>query len=174
MIEIRDVRTGDAAGIAAIYAHHVLNGTASYELQPPSVDDTRAKIERIIGRGWPFLVAFDAGGVVAYAYAEQLRDRPAYRFTCENSIYVRADRLGRGIGKGLLVELCTRAEAFGFRQMIAVIGGAEPASVKLHESCGFETVGRLRSVGWKKGRWLDTVYMQRSLGEGVAGSPPNI
>ena len=171
MAEIREVRSEDAAGIAAIYAHHVLHGTASYELEPPSADDTQGKIERITGRGWPFLVATEDGEVVGYAYAEQLRDRPAYRFTCENSIYVRADRMGRGIGKGLLTELCAAAEALGFRQMIAVIGGAEPASVALHESCGFGMAGRLRSVGWKKGRSLDTLYMQRSLGEGAHGGP---
>lgn len=171
MADIRDVRSEDAEQIAAIYAHHVLNGTASYELEPPSAADTLAKIERITGRGWPFLVACDGEAVVAYAYAEQLRDRPAYRFTCENSIYVRADRLGRGIGKALLTELCARCEALGFRQMVAVIGGAEPASVALHQSCGFDVAGRLRNVGWKKERWLDTVYMQRSLGSGPADAP---
>jgi len=163
---IRNVGIGDSAQIAAIYAHHVLHGTASYEVKPPTIADTQAKIERIAGRGWPFLVACEGEEVLGYAYAEQLRDRPAYRFTCENSIYVRADRLGQGIGFKLLERLCERAEAFGFRQMIAVIGGAEPASIALHSRCGFEMAGRLKSVGWKKGRWLDTVYMQRRLGRG--------
>ena len=171
MAELRDVRTSDAGAIAAIYAHHVLHGTASYELEPPSEDETLHKVKRITARGWPFLVACEGGEVVGYAYSEQLRDRPAYRFTCENSIYIRADRLGRGIGKALLTELCARSERLGFRQMIAVIGGAEPASIALHERCGFETAGRLRSVGWKKGRWLDTVYMQRALGTGAKSSP---
>jgi phosphinothricin acetyltransferase len=174
MADIRDVSTKDAAEIAGIYAHHVLDGTASYELEPPTADDTAAKIERITSRVWPFLVAVEEGKVVGYAYAEQLRDRPAYRFTCENSIYVRADRLGRGIGKLLLTRLCHRCEALGFRQMVAVIGGAEPASIGLHESCGFQVVGRLSSVGWKKGRWLDTVYMQRSLGPGASDALSNI
>jgi phosphinothricin acetyltransferase len=174
LIAIRDVDPEDAGAIASIYAHHVLNGTASYEIEPPSAEATRAKIERITGRGWPFLVAGDDGEVAGYAYAEQLRDRPAYRFTCENSIYVRADRVGRGIGKALLTELCVRCQALGFRQMIAVIGGAEPASIALHEGCGFEIAGRLRGVGWKKGRWLDTVYMQRALGAGAESSPSNI
>lgn len=173
-IEIGEVGLGDAEAIAIIYAHHVLNGTASYELEPPSADFTRAKIQRITGRGWPFLVARQADEVVGYCYAEQFRDRPAYRFTCENSIYIRADRVGRGIGKTLLVELLERAESLGFRQMIAVVGGAEPASIALHESCGFECVGRLSSVGWKMGRWLDTVYMQRALGEGANSAPFNI
>ena len=170
-MEIRDVSSADAEAIAAIYAHHVLTGTASYEVEPPAVAETRAKIERITGRGWPFLVAAEQGEVVGYAYAEQLRDRPAYRFTCENSIYVRAERTGRGVGRALLIELCARCEELGFRQMIAVIGGAEPASIALHERCGFEVAGRLRSVGWKKGRWLDTVYMQRQLGLGASGVP---
>jgi phosphinothricin acetyltransferase len=171
LIEIRDVAADDAEAIAGIYAHHVLNGTASYELEPPSAEATLAKIERITRRGWPFLVACEGGEVVGYCYAEQLRDRPAYRFTCENSIYVRADRTGRGIGKTLLMELCRRCDALGFRQMIAVVGGAEPASIALHQSCGFRTVGRLESVGWKKGRWLDTVYMQRPLGAASTSSP---
>ena len=171
MVDIRDVRPDDAEQIGAIYAHHVLHGTASYELDPPSTAETLAKIVRITRRGWPFLVATENDEVVAYAYAEQLRDRPAYQFTCENSIYVRADRLGRGIGKALLAELCSRAEAIGFRQLIAVIGGAEPASIALHQTAGFELAGRLRSVGWKKGRWLDTVYMQRALGSGANDTP---
>jgi phosphinothricin acetyltransferase len=171
LTEVREAVPGDADQIATIYAHHVLNGTASYEIEPPSVDATAHKIERITGRGWPFLVALEGAEVVGYAYAEQLRDRPAYRFTCENSIYVRADRIGRGIGKGLLMELCARCEALGFRQMIAVIGGAEPASVALHARCGFGPAGRLESVGWKKGRWLDTVYMQRPLGDGAETNP---
>jgi phosphinothricin acetyltransferase len=172
-VEIRDVSIADAGAIAAIYAHHVLNGTASYELDPPSAGDTAAKIARITGLGWPFLVAAEGGDVTGYAYAEQLRDRPAYRFACENSIYVRADRLGRGVGRALLTNLCARCEVLGFRQMIAVIGGGQPASIALHERCGFRTVGRLESVGWKKQRWLDTVYMQRALGDG-ANKPGDI
>ena len=168
--QVRDVAAGDAEAIALIYGHHVLHGTASYEVEPPSTEDILAKIVRITDRGWPFLVASAEGKIAGYAYAEQLRDRAAYRFTCENSIYVHPDRLGQGIGKRLLIELCRRAEQHGFRQMIAVIGGGETASVALHQSCGFDVVGRLRSVGWKKGRWLDTVYMQRGLGAG-AGEP---
>lgn len=163
----------DAERIAAIYAHHVLNGTASYEMVPPSLDATRSKIRRITGRGWPFLGALSDGELVGYCYAEQLRDRAAYRFTCENSIYLDHLYLGRGIGKVLLAELCARAEQFGFRQMIAVIGGAEPSSIALHGACGFEVVGRLSAVGWKKGRWLETVYMQRALGSG-SSVPGNI
>lgn len=160
---IRDAVEGDAEAIAAIYAHHVLHGTASYEFDPPSVRDTLAKLRRIAGAGWPFLVAEAAGELAGYAYATQLRDRPAYRFACENSIYVRHDRTGRGIGTALLEVLCIGAARAGFRQMIAVVGGAEPASVALHERCGFVVAGRLREVGFKHGRWLDTVYLQRAL-----------
>jgi L-amino acid N-acyltransferase YncA len=162
-LQIRDASPDDSAAITAIYAHHVLHGTASYDTEPPSEAETRSKIDRITGSGWPFLVATIDGEVAAYAYVTQLRDRAAYRFTCENSIYVRHDCTGRGIGKRLLESLCERSAAIGFRQMIAVIGGAEPASIALHGALGFEEVGRLRSVGWKKERWLDTVYMQREL-----------
>lgn len=161
---IRSADERDAAAIAAIYAHHVLHGTASYDVEPPSVGDTRAKIARIAAVGWPFLAADEAGEVTGYAYATQLRDRAAYRFTCENSLYVRHDRTGRGIGRALLEALCARAANCGFRQMIAVVGGGEPASVSLHEKCGFKVVGRLTEVGYKHERWLDTVYLQRALG----------
>ena len=160
---IRDVREGDAAAMAGIYGHHVLNGTASYDIEPPSLADTLAKLRRITKAGWPFLVAEEDGRVAGYAYVTQLRDREAYRFTCENSIYVASDCTGRGIGRALLDALCERASAFGFRQMIAVIGGAEPASIALHERSGFAHAGRLRNVGFKKERWLDTVYMQKGL-----------
>jgi L-amino acid N-acyltransferase YncA len=160
---IRAAKGEDAEAIAAIYAHHVLHGTASFELEPPSGGDWRDKIETVLGRGWPFLVVEADGEVVAYAYATQFRDRPAYAYTCENSVYVRADRLGRGIGRQLLEALVTAAKDAGFRQMIAVVGGGEPASVALHRACGFRDAGRMQSVGFKFGRWLDTVYMQRSL-----------
>ncbi len=163
MPSIRAAKGEDAEAIAAIYAHHVLHGTASFELEPPSGGDWRDKIETVLGRGWPFLVVEADGEVVAYAYATQFRDRPAYAYTCENSVYVRADRLGRGIGRQLLEALVTAAKDAGFRQMIAVVGGGEPASVALHRACGFRDAGRMQSVGFKFGRWLDTVYMQRSL-----------
>jgi phosphinothricin acetyltransferase len=109
--------------------------------------------------------------VLGYAYASQFRDRPAYRFACENSVYVRADRHGEGIGKALMTQLIAAAEAAGFRQMIAVIAGAAPASAALHAACGFAEAGRMRSVGRKHGQWLDTLYMQRALGSGDAMPP---
>ena len=164
-VTIRDVRESDAEAIAVIYAHHVLNGTASYEVDPPSVEDTLAKIRRVLGAGWPFIVAEQYGEVAGYAYATQFRDREAYRFTAENSIYVRAERMGRGIGTALLETLIERSGACGFKPLVAVIGGAEPASITLHAKCGFREAGRLTGVGFKFGRWLDSVYMQRELSE---------
>lgn len=162
-LSIRDAQGSDAAAIAVIYAYHVLHGTASYDTDPPGVEDTLAKIGRITGAGWPLLAADVGGAIAGYAYVTQFRDRAAYRFTCENSIYVHPDWMRRGIGKALLLALLERSAAYGFRQVIAVIGGAEPASIALHAACGFEEVGRLRAVGWKKERWLDSVYMQRTL-----------
>jgi len=160
---IRNVAEGDAEAIAAIYAHHVLHGTASYEVEPPSVADTLAKIRRISNPGWPFIVAELEGEVVGYAYVTQFRDRPAYRFTAEDSIYVHPAKVGRGIGKGLLEALMVRSGDFGFRTIIAVIGGAEPASIAIHAALGFQEAGRLHAVGHKFGRWLDSVYMQCDL-----------
>lgn len=169
-LRVRAVREEDAGAIAVVYAHHVVHGTASYDTEPPSIEETLAKIRRITGSGWPFLVAEMDGQLIAYCYATQFRDRAAYAWTCENSIYVDPGWLGRGVGKTLLRELLVQAEQFGFRQMVAVIGGAEEASVRVHASCGFREVGRLHAVGWKFGRWLDTVYMQRTLGSG-SGEP---
>ena len=160
---VRTALPDDAEAIAAIYAHHVLHGTASFDDPAPDALFWRDKIQAVTTRGWPFLVAAGADGIAGYAYATQFRDRPAYAHTCENSIYVHPDRLGRGIGKRLLAALIDRAAAAGFRQMIAVIGGAEPASVALHHACGFREAGRMSQVGYKFGRWLDTLYMQRTL-----------
>jgi phosphinothricin acetyltransferase len=170
-LRIRDAREGDASAVAAIYAHHVINGTASYDTKPPSIVSIRAKIRQVLAAGWPFLVAEQDGRLLGYAYATRFRDRAAYGWTAENSIYVHPDSRGRGVGTALLKELCRRSEMCGFRQMIAVIGGAEEASVRLHASCGFEEVGRLYAAGWKKGRWLDNVYMQLALGSGSSRPP---
>jgi L-amino acid N-acyltransferase YncA len=161
---IRIVTPDDAAAIAAIYAHHVRHGTASFDTEPPGVDIWRDKISSILSKSWPFLVVENNGEVVGYAYATQFRDRPAYAETCENSIYVAKDSVGTGIGTALLQALLDRATQSGFRQMIAVIGGGEPASVALYAKLGFVQAGRMRNVGRKFGRLLDTVYMQRELG----------
>jgi L-amino acid N-acyltransferase YncA len=170
---IRTADKRDATAIANIYAEHVRTGTASFDTVPRSVADTEHKIEEITGRGWPFIVAERSGELLGYAYANQFRDRAAYSFACENSIYVRADCVGQGVGTSLLGALVEAATAFGFRQMIAVIGGGEPASVAVHSKIGFQHAGRMRSVGRKFGRWLDTVYMQLELGEGDREPPSN-
>jgi phosphinothricin acetyltransferase len=163
---IRPVRPDDAASIADIYKHHVLHGTATFDIEPPDIAAWREKIASIAARGWPFIVADRDGLVAGYAYATQFRDRPAYAETCENSIYIAPDHLGRGIGSHLLPALVEAAGQAGFRQMIAVIGGAEPASVALHAKCGFVHAGKMVEVGRKFGRLLDTVYMQRALSDG--------
>jgi L-amino acid N-acyltransferase YncA len=170
---IRPADVRDAAAIATIYAEHVRVGTASFDTLPRSISDTQSKIEEITGKGWPFLVAERDGEILGYAYANQFRDRAAYSFACENSIYVHADTVGQGVGAALLGALIEAATDFGFRQMIAVIGGGEPASVAVHGKMGFQHAGRMRSVGRKFGRWLDTVYMQLELGEGDREPPVN-
>lgn len=162
-LAIRDATGEDAEAIAAIYGHHVLHGTASYDLVPPPAEFHRAKIEHIAAAGWPFLVAELEDVLVGYAYATQFRDRDAYRFTAEDSIYVHPDWIGRGVGGALLDALIERSAGYGFRTLIAVIGGADPKSIALHASRGFREAGHLRAVGWKKERWLDSVYMQLDL-----------
>lgn len=170
-LSIRPAHTADAAAIAAIYAHHVRHGTASFDIEPRSTEATAGKIAECAGRGWPFLVAERERAVVGYAYAAQFRDRPAYGLACEDSIYIHPGHLGTGVGRALLSALIDAATAAGFRQMLAVIGGAEPASVALHARLGFVEVGRMRSIGRKFGRWLDSLFMQRALGAGDAQPP---
>jgi L-amino acid N-acyltransferase YncA len=171
---IRDAVESDAAAIATIYAHHVLHGTATYDVDPPASEDLLAKVRHVQAAGWPFIVVEDGGEVAGYAYATQIRERAAYAWTAEDSVYVHPDRRGEGVGTALLEELCRRAEECGFRQMIGVIGGAEPASIRVHARCGFREVGRAYGVGWKNGRWLDNVYMQRALGKGSREPPPKV
>jgi phosphinothricin acetyltransferase len=160
---IKPAVRSDAETISAIYAHHVLHGTASFDDEPPSAGDWQQKIASIGQRGWPFLIAADGPRTVGHAYVTQFRDRPAYRFTCETSIYVHPSHVGQGIGRELLTDLIEAAREAGSRQMIAVIGGGEPASVALHAACGFTDAGRMKDVGFKFNRWLDTVYMQLSI-----------
>jgi len=163
---------GDAAEIAAIYAHHVLHGTATFEIDAPDAADMAQRIARITAAGAPWLVARDAAGdLLGYAYAAQYHAREAYRYCCEDSIYLAPDRLGRGIGTRLLTTLIAAAEVSGFRQMIAKIAGGEAASVALHARAGFAETGLLRAAGRKHGKWLDVVLMQRSLGQGDATPP---
>lgn len=168
---IRDAVSDDALALASVYAHHVLLGIASYETEPPSEDEMRTRLDGVRKAGWPWLVAELGGSVVGFAYATQMRDRPGYRHTAEDSVYVAAEYARRGIGRALLAELIARTEASGFRQLIAVIGGAEPASIALHAALGFRQVGRIEAAGRKHGRWLDSVYMQRALGDGSGSDP---
>ncbi len=163
MITIVDAGSGHAPDIAAIYAHHVKTGTASFDTEAPAVEVWQTKIAEIHARGWPFLVATDADCVIGYAYATQFRDRPAYAHTCENSVYVHPDAIRRGVGSAMMAALIEQASTSGFREMIAVIGGGEPASIALHAKAGFRHAGRMEKVGMKFGRLLDTVYMQRGL-----------
>lgn len=160
---VREVEERDAEEIAAIYAHHVINGTASFDYEPPPADFHLARIRRVATAGWPFLVAEEDGQLLGYAYLTQFRDREGYRFTAEDSIYVRAAVMGRGVGTALLKALLSRGAHNGFRTVIAVVGGGEPGSVALHAKFGFREVGRLRAVGFKFDRWLDSVYMQAEL-----------
>lgn len=163
----------DATAIAALYAHHVLNGTATFELVPPDAAEIAARMDKLRRAGMPWLIARDANGdLLGYAYAGPFHARPAYRHTCEDTIYIRHDRLGQGIGTALLAALLDACEACGLRQMMALIAGTEPASAALHAKAGFVEVGRLKSVGRKHGRWIDVLYMQRALGPGDS-SPPD-
>lgn len=162
----------DAPAMAAIYAHHVLHGTATFETEPPGAEEFAARIGAVLAEGSPWLAARDAAGALAgYAYASQFRPRRAYRFSCEDSIYIRDDLRGQGLGGALLTRLIAAASEAGYRQMFAVIGGAEPGSISLHARAGFVEAGRMRAIGRKHGRWLDTVYMQLALGPGDTTPP---
>lgn len=169
---IRDATESDLGAVRAIYGHHVQHGTGTFEETPPDLAEMRRRWCEVRGRGFPWLVSEVRGLVVGYAYANWFRARTAYRFTCEDSIYLAPDRLRQGLGTRLLGELLGRCEAAGARQMLAVIGdSANAGSVGLHTRLGFTPVGTMRSVGLKFGRWLDVVILQRALGPG-AGAPP--
>jgi phosphinothricin acetyltransferase len=169
---IRDATEADVPEIQSIYAWHVLNGTGTFEEEPPSVEEMTARLRGIVGNGWRWLAAADDTGVLGYGYYARFRDRAAYRYCVEDSIYVRQNVRGQGVGKALvraLVDICTEA---GMRQMIAVIGDSENVgSIGVHVSLGFQKVGTLHASGIKFGRWLDSVYMQRALGRGDRDIP---
>ena len=169
---IRDSREDDLAHVHSIYSHHVLHGTASFEEEPPSLEELARRRADVLARGLPYLVAELDGRVVGYSYAAPYRSRRAYRYTIENSVYVDHRLSRRGIGRKLLHELIDRCEGGRWRQMVAVIGDSNhTASIALHEQAGFRLVGTLRSVGFKFGGWLDTVLMQRALGAGDSTLP---
>jgi phosphinothricin acetyltransferase len=171
-VAIHRCEQGHVAAITTIYAHHVLHGLASFEIEPPSENDMRQRRLDAVSRGLPYLVAECAGEVVGYAYASPYRLRPAYRYTAENSVYLHPAWVGRGIGRQLMLALLAECEAGGLRQIVAIIGdSANYASIGLHKSLGFREVGVLRSVGFKFGRWVDSVLMQRDLGAGDSTLP---
>lgn len=171
-LEIRDAQGDDLSAIAAIYAHHVLNGVASFEEVPPSIEELAQRRANVLALGLPYLVAIRDGRVAGYCYATAYRPRPAYRHTIEDSIYVAAGLGGQGIGSALLSALLARCEAGPWRQMIAVIGdSANAGSIGLHRRLGFRPAGVFQSAGFKFGRWVDSVLMQRALGAGDSTLP---
>ena len=173
-ISIRPVAIDDLAAITAIYAHSVVHGTASFELDPPDIDEMRRRHDALVANGHPYLVATAGAELLGYAYAGPYRARPAYRNTVEDSIYLSPAAQGRGVGRHLLAALIEAATEAGFRQMVGVIGDSgHQASIRLHEALGFRLVGIFENVGWKHGRWLDSVLMQRALGAG-SGEPPSL
>jgi L-amino acid N-acyltransferase YncA len=165
---LREAVPSDVPRLTEIYAHAVLNGTASFELVPPTEAEMRARFETLTSQGYPYIVAVDGGGrVIGYAYAGPFRMRPAYRWSVEDSIYIAPEVQGRGVGRALLLRLLELCDAKGFRQMIAVIGGADHApSIRMHERAGFRTIGIFQGSGFKFGAWIDTVFMQIQIGEG--------
>lgn len=168
-IDIRSAREADLAVVTDIYAYHVLHGLATFEIEPPSLAEMTRRYQLLMNGGYPYFVATLNEVVRGYAYAGSYRDRPGYCHTVENSVYIEHTHVGRGIGRPLLDAVIRRSEQLGYRQMLAVIGdSANIASVRLHEQCGFTLAGTFRAVGYKHGRWVDTVLMQRALGRGDA------
>lgn len=169
---VRDARDDDMPAIRAIYAHHVQHGLGSFEEAPPPLEDMAARRASVLAAGLPWIVAEADGRVAGYAYAGPFRPRAAYRFTVEDSVYIAPDFARRGVGRALLAELIARCEAGPWRQMLAVIGDSgNEGSVGLHRALGFTPVGTFGSVGFKFGRWVDVVLMQRPLGEGDGTLP---
>jgi len=171
-VEIRPAKPDDLAAVHAIYSHHVLKGLASFEEVPPAREEIARRYQDVTSSGLPWIVAQYGDRIAGYGYCALYRTRSAYRYSLEDSIYVHHEMHGRGVGSALLAELIRLCEAAGYRQLIAVIGdSAHAASINLHAAAGFVRVGTLRSVGFKFGRWVDSVIMQRPLGSGD-GSPP--
>jgi L-amino acid N-acyltransferase YncA len=172
MHTIRPSRDQDLPAITAIYAHHVLHGTGTFETTPPSETEMTARRADVLAKGLPYLVAEEDGQLLGFAYCQWFKPRPAYRFSAEDSIYMHPDAAGRGLGRDLLRELTARAQACGLRKLIAVIGdSANAASIGVHRSAGFTPAGTITACGWKFERWLDIVLMEKTLGAG-ATTPP--
>lgn len=169
---IRPSQEQDLAAITAIYAHHVLHGTGTFETEPPSLTDMTARRADVLAKGLPYLVAEENGAVLGFAYCNWFKPRPAYRYSAEDSIYVAPGSEGKGLGRTLLQALSASAEAVGVRKLIAVIGDSENhGSIGVHRAAGFESVGVLKSCGWKFDSWLDVVLMEKVLGEGDSTAP---
>ena len=169
---VRDAGGGDMAAVQAIYAHHVAQGLASFEETPPDEAEMARRRSAILDLGLPYLVAEVDGRVKGFAYGAPYRSRPAYRYSVEDSVYVAPESMRLGVGRVLLGDLIERCAALGYRQMVAVIGDSDnTASIDLHAKMGFQRAGTIRSVGFKLGRWVDQVIMQRALGEGDATPP---
>lgn len=173
MTMIRPSLESDFDAITAIYAHHVLHGTGTFEIEPPSKEDMLTRRADVLAKGLPYLVMEDSRGTLGFAYCNWFKPRPAYRFSAEDSIYLAPEAAGRGLGTLLLTELMVQAERAGIRRLIAVIGdSANQASIGVHRACGFDQVGILHACGWKFDRWLDVVMMERALGQGALAPAP--
>ncbi len=171
-VRVRPATAADLPAVQAIYAHAVNTGLASFEETPPAVEEMRRRFEEVTGHGLPYLAAEIGGRVAGYGYCTLYRTRSAYRYSLEDSIYVDKDYYGRGVGRAVLAQLLAQCEGLGYRQIIAVIGDSgNAASIGLHASLGFLRVGVLRSTGFKFGRWVDSVLMQRPLGPGDGSVP---
>ncbi|MDZ7921645.1 N-acetyltransferase family protein [Rhodoferax sp.] len=167
MTKIRPSTDADIGAMTAIYAHHVLHGTGTFEITPPTEADMAGRRADVLSKGLPYLVLEDGTGVIGFAYCNWFKPRPAYRFSAEDSIYLAPAAAGRGLGRLLLQELMAQAERAGVRKLIAVIGdSANQGSIGVHRSCGFQSVGILSACGWKFERWLDVVLMERFIGAG--------
>lgn len=172
MPTIRPARDQDVAAITAIYGHHVLHGTGTFETTPPTEAEMAARLADVQAKGLPWLVVEQDGRVLGYACCQWFKPRPAYRFSAEDSIYLDPKAAGQRIGNKLLTELAAQAEAAGIRKLIAVIGDSDNArSIGVHRAVGFRHVGTISACGWKFGRWLDIVLMEKSLGEGSRSAP---
>jgi phosphinothricin acetyltransferase len=169
---VRPAAPQDIPVIQSIYAHHVLHGLASFEEAPPTIEEMRRRFDEVTGQGLPYLAAEAGGELLGYGYCSLYRTRSGYRYTLEDSVYVKDGSQGKGIGKSVLAELIARCTALGYRQIVAVIGdSANTASIALHASLGFVRAGNLRSAGFKFGRWVDSVFMQLPLGAGDGTRP---
>lgn len=169
---IRAAAEADAGALAAIYGHHVLHGFGTFEEAPPSPAEMEQRRRSIVQHGLPYLVAEEAGRILGYAYAAPFRARAAYRYTVEDSVYIAPDAMGRGVGRAVLAGVLSACEAIGLRQVLAVIGDTQnAASIGLHLALGFEHAGVGKNVGFKHGRWVDIVWMQKALNGGAADAP---